>query len=212
MKKASLILLSLLLISGCSSSVEGAEGKCKEVGEIVKNSTEFKVCLSVNSSNAYFSSGIYFEKALILGQLATFNSSIVEKNNWFESFSDEIEFNSSTDSQYIDGLWDASLARNSIEEITNGEPRWDSLIAAISNYVEAKSISDKAMKNFFDLDPDSARSNEAFDEMNEASEKLASGVKSELVTQLSIFLSYLRAETGMSNIKAARLTLDYLKR
>ena len=212
MKKILVLLLSTFLLSGCGSSIEGALGKCEKVGEVSRNVSEFKVCLKVDSSTLYFSSGKYFDKALFLGQLAIFNLSVVEKGDWFESFRDEIDFNSSTDSQYIDALWSASNAKDSIEEITAGEPRWDALIASITNYVEAKEVWEKATKNYFELGPSNPESSKAFKETNEASERFSSEIKNELVEELSIFLSYLRSETGLSNSKAARLTLDYLNR
>lgn len=210
MKKILAILLSAILFAGCSSSVEGASGSCTQVGEIVKTETEFKVCLNVDSSKSYFISGKYFDKAIFLGQIAIFNSSLVSKDGWYEGFREKIAFNSTLHAQYISKIFDASNALASIEEITNGEQRWDSLIGAMTLYSEAFAEYQGAVKTFFDSGPSSPNLEMNRREMNQASSVVSQIYKAKLSEQLPIFLNYLRAETGLTNEEAGRVTLDFL--
>lgn len=222
MRKVASLALALsasLLLSGCSSSIEGAAGNCETLGESINDGASFKVCVEVKSEKVFVNSGPYLDKALTLGRLIILNSGLKESGGWSDSFKKEVKFNPERDADFMDGLWNFNNALLASEAVVQGDERWDSFIGALATYADAHESANNALSNFMNLNLDRnlRRKNVSTTELSmarerylETSREVTRIYQSELSGELSTFLSYLRAEIGLTNAQAGRTVFDYL--
>lgn len=214
-----LALSASLVLSGCSSSIEGAAGSCETLGESITDKTSFKVCVEVKSEKVFVKSGPYLDKTLTLGRLIILNSGLKETGGWSESFKEEVRFDPDRDADFMDGLWDFKNALLASETVVQGDERWDSFISALATYADAHESATNAMSNFMNLilDRNLRRKNVSITELSSARERnletsreVARIYQLELSGELATFLSYLRAEIGLTDAQAGRAVFDYL--
>jgi hypothetical protein len=127
-----LILLSLSLLTSCSSDPYANAGKCEEPGTYSKIEEKLAICSGLEDKPKFYFEGPAFEAVILLGKA---NYDILD-------FDNEIPFTDAARSRGFENLtfrtkWD--ITNTEIARYANGDERWDGLIEANSILISLKS-------------------------------------------------------------------------
>ena len=214
--KLASVISSLVILTSCfSNSPKGALGKCEQAGDYESVKEKIQICVKTDKGNFYFNNGKQYESALMIGRIHTFyvlhyGMDIYQK--WYKAITSK----DSENENYVQKLWDANVNSEdlltTINYLSDSDPRWDSLVKSLTRYGILENLHKEAIDNFGSVSKQAYKEDgmkvsatnrqkmsDAMKESNATSEASQKYFESDLWPNLSLYLSYLKNNTGIDN-------------
>ena len=217
-KVLTLLLISLVLLSGCSSDPFKNAGKCEEIAATKAIDGKLAICTGMKDSYKWYFEGDSYEAVKMIGFIESSKANAGLDNGDYEAFYNAvIAKNKTKASELFDYMLSPTNLAAAVQKVANGDERWDKLVATVSDYASKSTQESEAFGEQLKITTDAMKANnfkgklsysqEYVDAHKRYSELAAesSKLQDEVAPLLQVFESYLQNKLGLSDpLRAAK--------
>jgi len=217
-------LMSLFLLSGCSSDPFQNAGKCEELAATKGVDGKLAICTGFKNEYKWYFEGDSYVAMKAIGFIEASKANAGLENGDYRTFYNAVvATHKSRASELFDYFFSSANLQSSIQDASKGNQRWDSLVAAVSSYVSKSLEANLAMKEQLAITSELIKANNykgklPYSQKYVDAQKLqfqlsdeAEQLREKAAPLLQVFESYLQNEIGLKEPLKAAQALATLK-
>ena len=204
----------LVLLSGCSSDPFKNAGKCEEIAATKTIDGKLAICTGLKDSYKWYFEGDSYDSIKTVGFIEATKANVGLDNGDYLKFYDKVLKPLKNDVQASDALFNCMAIPDnlqaSVQKVTKGNQRWDSLVASLSSLVSVSDAAHAATQEQLKIFNDALKANNykgklPYSQSYVDAQKKAFALQEEqtklqdkTLPLLQVLESYLQNELGMS--------------